>query len=183
MPSQPCERCCRGGRCEGGEKAGISLLQQKAPGGRAIVAIDARQAIGDVGGRRWFRRQLRIAMIRLASLSALWLLAGCAGDILDDIEDRSFDAAADKLSAYCARNASQGLFRQRSRIEVRREIRQRGTDGPPPPDPVPEGLDEQTAQGDGPVLMIWCRGETNGQGVPFAVPDAVWRNMIRDWED
>ena len=64
-----------------------------------------------------------------------------------------------------------------------REIRQRGSDGPPPPDPVPEGLDEQTAQGASPVLMIWCRGETNGQGVPFPVPDAVWRNMIRDWED
>jgi hypothetical protein len=31
--------------------------------------------------------------------------------------------------------------------------------------------------------MIWCRGETNGQGVPFPVPDPVWRNMIRDWRD
>jgi hypothetical protein len=91
--------------------------------------------------------------------------------------------AAQKLSAYCDRNADQGLSQQRSRIEVRREIRQRGTDRPPPPDPIPAGLDEQTANGAGPVLMIWCRGETNGQGVPFLVPDAVWRNMIRDWED
>jgi hypothetical protein len=122
-------------------------------------------------------------MIRLASPVALWLLAGCASDFLEDIEDQAFDRAAEKLSDYCARNADQGLSRQRNRIEVRREIRQRGTDGPPPPDPVPEGLDEQTAQGAGPVLMIWCRGETNGQGVPFLVPDAVWRNMIRDWED
>jgi hypothetical protein len=122
-------------------------------------------------------------MIRLGSLVTLWLLAGCASDFLEDIEDQAFDRAADKLSAYCDRNADQGLSRQRTRIEVRREIRQRGTDGPPPPDPVPEGLDEQTAQGDGPVLMIWCRGETNGQGVPFPVPDAVWHNMIRDWED
>jgi hypothetical protein len=31
--------------------------------------------------------------------------------------------------------------------------------------------------------MIWCQGEPNGQGVAFAVPDAVWRNMIRDWRD
>ena len=124
-----------------------------------------------------------LAMIRLASLVPLWLLAGCASDFLDDIEDRAFDRAAEKLSDFCDRNADQGLSRQRSRIEVRREIRQRGTDGPPPPDPVPDGLDEQTAEGDGPVLMIWCRGETNGQGVPFPVPDAVWRNMIRDWED
>jgi hypothetical protein len=122
-------------------------------------------------------------MARLATFVALLLLAGCASDFLEDLEDQAFDSAAAKLSAYCDRNAGQGLTRQRSRIEVRREIRQRGTDGPPPPDPVPEGLDEQTAQGAGPVLMIWCRGETNGQGVPFPVPDAVWRNMIRDWED
>ena len=122
-------------------------------------------------------------MTRLAPLVALWLLAGCASDILDDIEDRAFDKAAEKLSAYCARNAAKNLFRQRTRIEVRREIRQRGTDGPPPPDPIPEGLDERTANGRGPVLMIWCDRETNGQAVPFPVPDAVWRNMIRDWED
>jgi hypothetical protein len=122
-------------------------------------------------------------MIRLAPLVALSLLAACASDFLEDIEDQAFDRAAAKLSAYCARTADQGLLRQRTRIEVRREIRQRGTDGPPPPDPVPDGLDEQTAQGAGPGLMIWCRGETNGQGVPFPVPDAVWRNMIRNWED
>ena len=122
-------------------------------------------------------------MIRLAPLVALWLLAGCASDILDDIEDLAFDAVADKLSTYCARKADEGLFSQRSRIEVRREVRQRGTDGPPPPDPIPEGLDEQTANGAGPVIMIWCEGETNGQGVLFPVPTAVWSNMIRDWED
>jgi hypothetical protein len=112
-------------------------------------------------------------LTRLVPLVALWLLAGCASDFLDDIEDQAFDRAAEQLSAYCARNTDQDLFRQRSRIEVRREIRQRGTNGPPPPDPVPDGLDEQTAQGEGPVLMIWCRGETNGQGVPFPVPNAV----------
>jgi hypothetical protein len=122
-------------------------------------------------------------MIRLAPLVALWLLAGCAGDFLDDIEDQAFDEAAEKLSAYCARVAIDNLFVQRTRIEVRREIRQRGTDGPPPPDPIPEGLDERTAKGAGPVLMIWCEGETNGQSEPFPVPTAVWRNMIRDWED
>jgi hypothetical protein len=122
-------------------------------------------------------------MTRLAPLFALWLLAGCAGDdLLDDIEDEAYDSAADQLSDFCDRNAND-LSRQRTRIEVRREIRQRGTDGPPPPDPIPEGLDEQTANGEGPVLMIWCRGETNGQGVPFPVPDSVWRNMIRNWED
>jgi hypothetical protein len=122
-------------------------------------------------------------MIRLAPIIALWLLAGCASDFLDDIEDQAFDEAAEKVSAYCARNANRNLFWQRTRIEVRREIRQRGADGPPPPDPVPDGLDVKTANGAGPVVMIWCQGETNGQDVPFLVPNPVWRNMIRDWED
>ena len=121
-------------------------------------------------------------MNRLAPLVALLLLPGCT-TLLDDIENQAFDAAAEKLSAFCARNADGSLFRQRTRIEVRREIRQRGTDGPSGPDPIPEGLDDRTANGAGPVLMIWCEGETNGQNVPFEVPDAVWRNMIRDWED
>jgi hypothetical protein len=122
-------------------------------------------------------------MTRFAPLIVLWFLVGCASDLLDDIEDEAYDKAAKKVSAYCARNAEKDLFWQRTRIEVRREIRQRGTDGPPPPVPIPEGLDEQTANGEGPVLIIWCRGETNGQGVPFPVPDPVWRNMIRDWRD
>jgi hypothetical protein len=112
------------------------------------------------------------AVIRFALIPLLH--AGCAGDFLEDIEDQAYDKAAAKLSAYCARNATRDLAWQRSRIEVRREIHQRGTDGPPPPDPVP---------GSGPVLMIWCQGETNGQAVPFLVPDPVWRNMIRDWRD
>lgn len=95
----------------------------------------------------------------------------------------AYDNAADKLSAYCELNKDRDLFWQRTRIEVRREIRQRGTNGPTGPNPIPEGLDEKTANGKGPVLMIWCEGETNGQDVPFPVPDAVWRNMIRDWRD
>ena len=122
-------------------------------------------------------------MIRLAPLVVLWLLAGCASDFLKDLEDQAFDEAAEKLSAYCDRVGGKSLFVQRTRIEVRREIRQRGTDGPPPPDPIPSGLDERTANGEGPVLMIWCRGETNGQNEPFSVPPEVWRNMIRDWQD
>lgn len=122
-------------------------------------------------------------MTRLALPIALWLLAGCAGDMIDDIEHQSLDDTAARISAYCARNPDVDRFWQRTDIEMRREIRQRGTHGPPPPDPVPEGLDERTAEGTGPVLMIWCRGHTNGEGEPFPVPASVWHNMIRDWED
>ena len=77
------------------------------------------------------------------------LLAGCAGDILDDIESQAYDKAAAKLSAYCARNAAKDLKWQRTRIEVRREIRQRGTDGPPPPDPIPARARREDRQRNG----------------------------------
>lgn len=120
---------------------------------------------------------------RLAPLAAVWLLAGCAGDILDDIEDEAYDKVAKKLSDYCELSQSRDRFWQRTRIEVRREIRQRGRNGPEGPNPIPTGLDEKTANGTGPVLMIWCQGEANGQEVPFPVSDEIWRNMIRDWRD
>ena len=123
------------------------------------------------------------AIARLAPLVVLWLLAGCVAGVVKDIEHQTYDEAAEELSAFCARNAERGRFWQRSRIEMLREIRQRGSHGPAPPDPIPEGLDERTAKGAGPVVMVWCRGETNGQEEPFPVPPAVWQNMIRDWRD
>lgn len=132
-------------------------------------------AVGRPSGKRM--------VTRLGPAVALLLLTGCGGGLLDDIEDEAYDAAARKLSTFCELNRGSDLFWQRTRIEVRREIRQRGTSGPPGPDPIPPGLDERTANGQGPVLMIWCVEETNGQDVPFPVPDPVWRNMIRDWVD
>ena len=51
-------------------------------------------------------------MARIAPFVVLWLLAGCASDFLEDLEDQAFDSASAKLSAYCARNAGQGLTRQ-----------------------------------------------------------------------
>lgn len=121
-------------------------------------------------------------MTRTSICAAALLLASCSGDFLDDIEDEAYDAAATKLSDYCALNRGD-LFWQRTRIEVRREIRQRGDNGPPGPVEVPEGLDQKTAFGPGPVLMIWCGGETTGQSIPYAPPETVWRAMIRDWRD
>ena len=55
------------------------------------------------------------------------------------------------------------------RIEARREIRQRGENGPAPVD-LPF-LDEQTSRGEGPVIRIWCEGET--------VPIEIWQDFVK----
>jgi hypothetical protein len=121
----------------------------------------------------------RALVITITALS----LAGCTGDIFDDIEDQRWDELATKVSDYCTRADRDNLWVQRTRIESRREIRQRGRGGPVGPDVPPEGLDEKTAYGAGPVLMVWCHGETNGQGEAYPVPDPVWDGMVRDWQD
>jgi hypothetical protein len=117
-----------------------------------------------------------LALVVLAGLT------GCAGDVLDDIEDQQWDAAAAKVSTYCETVGQGDLWVQRTRIEARREIRQRGRFGPIGPGII-GGLDDKTAFGPGPVLMIWCDGETDGQGNFYPVPDEVWQRMIRDWRD
>lgn len=120
------------------------------------------------------------ATLAAASIIAI---AGCA-DVFDNIEYQSWDAAAEKVSAFCAAQVGDDpLWWQRTRIEARREIRQRGTNGPAGPAYAPGGLDDKTTHGEGPVLMIWCAGETDGQGRPYAVPQSVWKGMVRDWRD
>jgi hypothetical protein len=123
-------------------------------------------------------------MTRTAAIVAFGLLAGCASDdVLDHIEDRSWDAAAAKVSDFCARQFGDELWWQRTRIEARREIRQRGTHGPAGPAYVPGLLDDKTAHGKGPVLMIWCADERTGDGAAYPVPQAVWKGMVRTWRD
>lgn len=122
-------------------------------------------------------------MIRRLILASV-LLSGCStngGDVGHDlikaIERGAYDQAAEILSNYCQGVYDKGLWVQRTRIEVRREIRQsdKGRYGPAgPSEPVP-GLDEKTAQGTGPVIQIWCEGET--------VPDDIWVGLVRDWKD
>ena len=102
------------------------------------------------------------------------LLGGCAyldkaGDFLKQIETGAYDAAAKGISEYCERADSPLAIQER--IEARRELRQRGTDGPVGPFNWIEGLDEKTMTADGPVIRIYCRGED--------VPDAVWKDLIR----
>ena len=65
---------------------------------------------------------------------------------------------------------------RRQAIEIAREVRQRGHHGPAP-FPPPEGLDERTAAGPGPVLWIevFCEGDR--------VPDLIREGLVRDWRD
>lgn len=130
------------------------------------------------------RRDGGLAALRgAAALAVMLALVGCSGDLLDDIEDRKYDAAAEKVSAYCAKAAGGDLWLQRTRIEARREIRQRGSNGPVGPLVVIDGLDLKTAHGSGPVLVVWCEGERTGDGFPYPVPPAVWQGMVRQWSD
>lgn len=92
---------------------------------------------------------------------------GCSADFLKSIETGAYDKAADAVSLYCEQTDTDLLSQQR--IEARREIRQRGTEGPAPV--FFEGLDDKTAGGKGPVVRIYCHGET--------VPTAVWGDLIK----
>lgn len=103
-----------------------------------------------------------------AFFTAVLFAGGCSADFLKQVETGAYDAAARTVSEYCERMDSD--FATRERTEARREIRQRGTEGPGPV--YVEGLDEKTGNGRGPVVRIWCHGET--------VPAQVWQDLIRD---
>lgn len=114
-----------------------------------------------------------------AILAALLLaaLGGCAGlgDALKLGEGRAYDAAAKLVSRYCQQFAAtdvtvRAILLQEKR-ELRREIRQRGHSGPTGPDPIPSGLDGQTALGSGPVAVFWCQGTE--------VPENIWPLLER----
>ena len=103
------------------------------------------------------------------------LLGGCAAfekaeGFLKQIESKAYDAAALGVSEYCERSDSDIVLNERN--QARRELRQRGTEGPAAPEAAVPGLDEQTAQGSGPVVRIWCQGEV--------VPAEVWNDLIKE---
>lgn len=105
-------------------------------------------------------------------LTAILLTAGCSSTtkgFLKSIEGKAYDTAANSASKYC--DNMTGPIATQERLEARREIRQRGTNGPLPTDANIPGLDHQTAYGSGPVIRIWCKGEE--------VPSAVWTDFVR----
>lgn len=119
-------------------------------------------------------------------------LTGCNVEevkgFLKQIESGAYDAAAKGASEFCDK-MDNDLGRV-ERIQVRREIRQRGYGGPlvqegsiesPVGFSLPEAvttpapgvyeLDVRTLYGSGPVVRIWCEGEE--------VPVAVWRDLAK----
>ena len=108
--------------------------------------------------------QLAITMAALQGCSALH-------DMSKGVEGRVYDEVAEATTSYCKWAAGKAFFDQ-ERLEARREIRQRGSDGPQPPAaPIP-GLDAQTAQGQGPVVRVYCSSDP--------VPDAVWLDLVKE---
>lgn len=101
------------------------------------------------------------------------------------LEVESFDQLAQTYSAYCQRTAHAGQLVTHTRIELAREIRQRGRSGPGTPPESASGvayepgdvndLDPRIRHGEGPIVMVYCQGDS--------VPPAVWRQLDRHWED
>ena len=108
-------------------------------------------------------------------LLAAVLVAGCSGigDSLKDFEGSIYDQMADWGSDYCGDvtpdEPEKYALILEERIEMSREVRQRGDNGPGPAGV--DYLDEQTANGEGPVVVIYCEGET--------VPKGVWKRLVR----
>ncbi len=107
----------------------------------------------------------------LLVIPVLLAINGCASlSFLEALEQSAFDTAAAKLSTYCKKvTAVDSPLITEERIEVRREIRQRGDNGPGPVDL--RFLDRRTSRGGGPAIRIWCEGET--------VPIEVWRDYVK----
>ena len=106
-------------------------------------------------------------------------LGGCehlqkAKEFTKTVEGHGYDKAAVAGSSYCKGakfdffGFSDKLITQ-ERLELRREIRQRGENGPDLPQV--DGLDEKTQKGNGPVIRVYCEGET--------VPKEVAEDFVR----
>ncbi len=98
--------------------------------------------------------------------------------LIKNIEDEAYDDIANTLGQLI-KAAEQDEKLKRTIYEFFREMRQRGNRGPKGPDHTVERngtkLDNQTANGHGPVIMMWWRGQD--------VPDDVWPLLVRDWVD
>ncbi len=112
--------------------------------------------------------------LALAISTALLVGCGTTHDFVKDVEGKAYDSVAGAITEYCKGKTHKGILGMIARqeaLELRREIRQRGKDGPQgPTDQVPL-LDDKTAYGAGPVVRIWCDSES--------VPEDIWPDFIR----
>ena len=113
-------------------------------------------------------------------IPAALALSGCfatfdqVGDAVKAAEGRAYDAVAEAAEQYCEAKTADGIvgsIAEQEALELRREIRQRGGNGPAGPNVPPAGLDDKTAYGSGPVARIYCEGEE--------VPAEVWEDFVR----
>ena len=116
--------------------------------------------------------------MRYVTLLLVLLLTGCGSthDLIKDVEGKAYDSLAGAFSQYCDKVPDDGTLAgvvKLERIELRREIRQRGHSGPKGPGFIVAGLDEKTARGPGPVIYVACKGDP--------VPEDLWHWMVRDW--
>ena len=90
--------------------------------------------------------------------------SGCAGakDFFKALESKAYDSAAEGVSKYCRRiNQASNSSPQaralvdRERVEARREIRQRGKNGP-------LGIGDGH---EGPFVIVWCEGDPVPAGI------------------
>ena len=92
------------------------------------------------------------------------------------MEGKAYDAIADGFSEYAgvmdSTHPNARRIFDRERLELRREIRQRGKNGPKGPINKPERLDNKTAFGQGPLVFVFVSDEE--------VPEALWPLLIRD---
>lgn len=117
-------------------------------------------------------------MSKYLIIISILILSGCnenkikeTHDFFKAIEGKAYNAAAKSVSEYCKKAGELSIILDQERLEARREIRQRGNHGPLGPDFDVNGLDEKTMHGPGPVVRVWCEGET--------VPEVIWKDFIR----
>lgn len=124
-------------------------------------------------------------MIRksIIALVAVGVLSGCnmAGnvkkvhDFTKDVESKAYDSLAAAFTEYCAKQSGDIQFLdsivEQEALELRREIRQRGGEGPAGPQSDVPQLDVKTAFGKGPVVRVYCSDDE--------VPHEVWNDFIR----
>lgn len=115
--------------------------------------------------------------LNLLSLIPMTLMvSGCGSthDFVKDVEGKAYDRVSGAISKYCGGKTKDGvigIIAMQEALELRREIRQRGSTGPLGPNVKPELLDDKTAYGPGPIIRIYCDGER--------VPASMWDDFIR----
>lgn len=135
------------------------------------------------------RRPVACLYLALAFVSVAGLACSTRAPTVEEfvkaLERNAYDEIAHVFSEFCARTSSGGPFIDHTRIELSREIRQNGSNGPSPPT-TPTGeiandagsqrlIDPNTGFGHGPVVVVYCAADE--------VPPAVWRRLDRYWKD